>query len=482
MAIDRLKDLKSRYDVLVIGSGISGLTAANILAKRGYSVLVLEHHYQFGGLATWFRRKHKHIFDISLHGFPVGMIKSCRKYWTQEIADSIRQIESVRFINPDFDIQTSFERKDFTRILIERFGVTPEVVQSFFDFVTDVKFYDQGEKTTRELFEEFFPERSDVHRFLLEPIAYANGSTLDDPALTYCIVFSNFMNKGVFIFQGGADQFIGKLVDELHRNGAETRKFCKVERILFEGEGEQRRACGVLVNRKEIKAGVVISNANLKNTVLELVEESEVPKEFLDEVKSVRLNSSTCQVYMGIKEGESIPYIGDLVFTSKAQPFSSDELVDFHTTSRTFSMYYPDTRPHNPVDRYTVVASLNAKWSDWVDLSDEEYVQAKERLCEESLNALEGLIPGVREKINWVEAATPRTVNRFTTHMEGASFGTKYEGLGVSTKLPEVLKGLYHSGSVGIIMSGWLGTMNYGVINANKVDQYLVERKESVAV
>jgi|TARA_B100001093_G_C26572770_1_gene903668 hypothetical protein len=41
-------------------------------------------------------------------------------------------------------------------------------------------------------------------------------------------------------------------------------------------------------------------------------------------------------------------------------------------------------------------------------------------------------------------------------------------------ELPDQIHGLYHAGSVGIIMSGWLGTMNYGVIIANKVDKQLV--------
>ena len=40
-------------------------------------------------------------------------------------------------------------------------------------------------------------------------------------------------------------------------------------------------------------------------------------------------------------------------------------------------------------------------------------------------------------------------------------------------KLPEQLGGLFHAGSVGIIMSGWLGAANYGVIVANGVDKYL---------
>ena len=49
MARNPLKDVKDYYDVVVIGSGLGGLTGANILAKQGHSVLLLEHHYQFGG-------------------------------------------------------------------------------------------------------------------------------------------------------------------------------------------------------------------------------------------------------------------------------------------------------------------------------------------------------------------------------------------------------------------------------------------------
>ncbi len=475
MPRDYLKGAKDYYDVVVIGSGLGGLTGANALAKAGHSVLLLEHHYQLGGLATWFKRSRGHIFDISLHGFPYGMVKSCKKYWTREIADSIEQLKQVRFINPEFDVTTTFDREDFTRILIEDFLVEAEKVNGFFEHLRQMNFYDDDRRTTRELFEEFFPGRSDVHRLLLEPIAYANGSTQDDPAITFGIVFSNFMNKGVYIFKGGTDTLIKKMSDEMRVNGVDLRRYCLVESILTEEVEGKPTVCGVVVNGREIRCGAVLSNANIKNTLFRLVGREQLPEAYAEEADAVRVNTSSCQVYIGLREGERIPDIGDLIFTSEAPVFSSDELVDFHTTSRTFSVYYPDTRPHQKAPRYSIVASLNAKWTDWAHLPEEEYQRHKQRLIDEAVDGLERFVPDIREKIDWLEAATPRTINHYTRHIGGTSFGTKFEGLKVSMDLPEHIPGLFHAGSVGIIMSGWLGTMNYGVITANKVDKHLHE-------
>jgi hypothetical protein len=68
------------------------------------------------------------------------------------------------------------------------------------------------------------------------------------------------------------------------------------------------------------------------------------------------------------------------------------------------------------------------------------------------------------------------TFERYTLHLDGASFGTKFEGLAVSRAIPQQIAGLYHAGSVGIIMSGWLGAVNYGVIVANEVDSLLMNQ------
>lgn len=471
MPRDFLKDAKDYYDVIVIGSGLAGLTTANVLGRQGRSVLLLEQHYKLGGMATWFKRPGGHIFDISLHGFPIGMIKSCRRYWTKQIADSIVQLKGVRFDNPMFSLTTTFDRKDFTRLLTSDFGVQKQAVDDFFDTARGMNFYDDQSTTTRQLFDKFFPGREDVIRLLMEPITYANGSTLEDPAITYGIVFSNFMSKGVYTYEGGTDQLVQRMEAELKANDVDVRIRCDVDKILV----ENGRVAGVEVNGRRIKAGTVISNANLNATVFHMIGEEYFDQGFVDQAKNVRLNNSSTQVYMALKPDERIDEsTGDLLFSSTAPLFRTEALLSRDITSRTYSFYYPRTRPDGR-PRCLIVSSTNANYSDWTGLSKEEYEASKEDLIETTLDALEKYVPNCREKIDHVEAATPVTFEHYTKHISGSSFGTKFEGLAVSRALPEQIPGLYHAGSVGIIMSGWLGAINYGVIVANDVDSYLMK-------
>ena len=469
---DPLSRARASYDLIVVGSGLAGLTAANVIAKSGFKVCLLEQHYNFGGMATWFKRRGGHVFDVSLHGFPVGMKKTCRKYWNQKIADSIVPLDSVSYDNPQFSFETEFTREDFTRKLVEQFEQPLERVEGFYSHLRAMNFYDDSRETTGELFERWFPNRNDVHRLLMEPISYANGSSLEDPAISFGIVFSNFMSRGVYTFSGGTDLLIAEMKSELKRNGVELFSRVQVEKIIVE-DGTVR---GVVANGREIESRAVLSNANIKSTISRLVGEEHFQPDFASGAAAIRLNNSSTQVYMGVREGESIPFTTDLLFTSTRETFDSAALCDMRGESRTFSFYYPKTRPG--LDRYTIVSSTNANFSDWNSLTEQEYADEKTRLAECTLEALDGYLPGIREKLDHVEVSTPRTFEFYTQHSAGSSFGTKFEGLPYSMDLHKQVAGLYHAGSVGIIMSGWLGAANYGVISANKVDEFLHSKRE----
>jgi phytoene dehydrogenase-like protein len=278
------------------------------------------------------------------------------------------------------------------------------------------------------------------------------------------------MSKGVFTFQGGTDRLVGLMKEELERNGVDLRIRSEVQKIHV----RHGRVDGVTVNGRFIRSRSVISNANLKSTIFNLVGEEHFDRKFVDDARAVRLNNSSTQVYMALRPGEMIDeQCGDLLFSSKAPLFRTELLLNRDITSRTYSFYYPRTRPGS--NRCLVVSSTNANYRDWADLPEPEYQASKQELIEGTLNDLSKYIPDIRAKLDYVEASTPRTFEHYTRHMQGASFGTKFEGLAVSRALPEQVAGLYHAGSVGIIMSGWLGAMNYGVIVSNDVDAHLMK-------
>lgn len=464
---DPLAKAKQRYDAIIIGSGLAGLTSANILARAGHKVCVLEQHYNLGGMATWFKRKGGHVFDISLHGFPWGMKKTVRRYWSPALAERIVQLDGIRFDNPQFAFETAFTKDDFTDKLVRMLGCDSAKVAAFYADLAQMSYFDEDPRTTGDVLEEYFPGRNDVHRLLLEPISYANGAHLDDPAISFGIVFSNFMSKGVFTFTGGTDLLIRDLKQSLKDSGVEVFSRVQVQRILIDAG----RVRGVLAEGREIGAEVVISNAGLHSTIQNLVGPDHLDPEFYAGACAVRPNCSSTQIYMGLAEDYKMPWIADLFFTSTRKTFDSHALCDQFGESRTYSFYYPKVRPGT--GRCAVVASMNANWSDWNNLDVAGYAAAKTRMEQETLTDLERRVPGLTQHITHTEAATPRTFEFYTQHLSGASFGTKFEGLPFSMQLPEQVEGLYHAGSVGIIMSGWLGAANYGAITANRVDAHL---------
>jgi phytoene dehydrogenase-like protein len=262
---------------------------------------------------------------------------------------------------------------------------------------------------------------------------------------------------------------IGAMEREMKNNGVDIRIRADVERIGVRGE----RVHSVVVNGKEIRAGTIVSNSNLWSTIFRLVGEEYFDRGFIDQARNVRLNNSSTQVYMALAPGDEIDRdTGDLLFCSTADKFRTELLLNRNITSRTFSFYYPDIRPDGK-GRYLIVSSTNANYDDWAGLDPVEYADAKRDLIATTLDSLDNYVPNCRQRIVHAEAATPKTFEHYTKHVYGASFGTKFEGLAVSRAIPNQIGGLFHAGSCGIIMSGWLGTINYGVIVANDVLNYL---------
>src|ERR1051326_7317354 len=58
------------YDAVIIGAGVGGLICANLLARAGLKVLLVEQHYMVGGYCSTFKRK-GFLFDAATHFYPL---------------------------------------------------------------------------------------------------------------------------------------------------------------------------------------------------------------------------------------------------------------------------------------------------------------------------------------------------------------------------------------------------------------------------
>jgi len=118
---------------------------------------------------------------------------------------------------------------------------------------------------------------------------------------------------------------------------------------------------------------------------------------------------------------------------------------------------YPDTRPGSAGTRSSPRST--GLYSDWNALSEAEYAPRRTAWSRRRSSRWRSSSRAVREKIDWKEAATPRTIERYTTHFGGTSFGTKFEGLRYQWTCRSSFPACSTPGPVGIIMSGWLGTI-----------------------
>ncbi len=132
---------EDKYDAVIIGSGLGGLSCAAAFARQGFKALVLEKHDRPGGYATTFSRPGGFVFDASLHSTSVGERNGLHNliYGFPEIADVefVPHRNLYRVIYPDYDIRVP--QKDvagYVKLLSDLF---PDEGQGIQGLVDDMK-------------------------------------------------------------------------------------------------------------------------------------------------------------------------------------------------------------------------------------------------------------------------------------------------------------------------------------------------------
>ena len=476
------------YDVVVIGAGNGGLTAAATLAKAGLDVLLLERHNIPGGAATSFCRG-RFEFEVALHqlsglGTPQkpGLLRTALE--RMGILDDLEFVEIpdlYHVATPDgFRLTITPDRVQALAALQEKFPHQKDAIQSYFDllanfandFIGAFIFRDpeaSGQKYPHLYKNAFKPSSEILDAYFSDPLLKAILSVywgyLGVPptrlAFAYlAMIFFQYTEFKPFHIKGGSQALSNAILNKFISNGGTVRFNCGAKKILV----DNGKVKGVLTAADEkINSACVISNASQVSTYTELIDPQCVPDAVNNEMRGRRLSTSAFTMFVGLDCEPAELGITESTNFLMANTDISDAIIDrmrkldIEDELMVMSCYDvadPDFSPPGTCQLNIVTLKYG---EPWLRIPPADYFKIKYRCAEGMLRRVEEIFPGIRAHIEEIEVATPLTHMRYLGHPAGAIYG--YEQLAKDSLFFQPgryspIDGLFFAG-------GWVGDCGF---------------------
>lgn len=470
---------KTRYDVVVVGAGISGLICAVDLARSGLSVLVLEQHFQPGGMTSSFRRKG---FTFEAGGHRVTRIrdKNAPLYETLKgIGQQLRLIPirpSYAAYIDDRCIEGDLDLKKYRQNLISLFPGQTSGIDAFLEDMLEINaacdyldsltgppdpeimsakyplFVRYLGKTTKEFIQDRFSHLNpDLIFFLTLVGAYTTLPLEQQSFLTFARVWSSHhTGEGMSLIHGGVKTLIDLLVRYIDAHGGQVVVNNRVDEVLV----KDGRAVGVVAGGgDEIRAKAVVSAASDEQTYFKMLKPGLLDPEFARQIWNKKPSGSLFQVWLGVTDGKGLENVSSLVFPSSESTYERVLNWDIEaiTSNGLITVQGEEMAPegHRAVNISCLCPYEHPeKW--FIRGGDKsEYRSFKEELADRIIRKMEKYIPDLGSRISCMEIATPLTLERYTSATAGGIHGLantpEQSGLNRGPiKTP--IEGLYHVG------------------------------------
>ncbi len=506
--------MEKQYDVIIIGSGLGGLTAAALLAKGGVRPLVLEQHFAPGGNAQTFRRKKMFDFDVGLHYIgdcgPGGLYPNLME--EMGIADQVEFVPMDQdgfdtLITPDLTFRVPAGWDRYRKRLQETFPQEARAIDRFIDFLMMVAGHPPAQAAGREPLKDVLGkpwtqctlgevfdavEASNRLRHVLTAEAGTYGVPPSKAAVGMHAMVMNHYMRGAYFIRGGARPLVEGMVQAIEENGGEVRLRSKVQRIII----KDGKAVGVeLAKGERFRTPTILSNADAKRTFLEMVGEEHLSPGFRQRIKEYRMALPLFIIYMVMEVDPS-----ELGLTS-----TNLLLVPAYNSEEQYAACYEGRIPERP-SVFISIASLkdplgenlapkgytNLQLMSMAPAQPEawgmsqtpgsggryrhtpDYVAARREMEARMLGTVEELMPGFIRNVVWQENATPLTQERFTLSTGGTSYGLEHtpdQFMGARLPIQSEIPGLWMAGANAIFGHGIAGAMMSGRAAANAILQ-----------
>ncbi|WP_297205214.1 NAD(P)/FAD-dependent oxidoreductase [uncultured Brachyspira sp.] len=501
----------NKYDIVIIGSGLGGLTSGAYLAKQGKKVLVLESHNIVGGCATVYKRKNVK-FEVGLH--ELDMAKKNREmkhviFSKLGLYDRVNLVQlpqtwRIKTESTDLTIPEGYE--NVINTLEKEFPEEKAGIKKYFAGLSrmmymirrvpyDLKFWDFfffpvttfpmilyqlfTQKNTGDVLDSII--KSDkLKRILNINITYYHQNPYEFTWYYHACAQGAYYNSAYFV-KGGSQNLSNALADIIKENGGEIRVSSEVKKINVKGNIAE----GVTYFDKRAKQEVTV-NADyiIANAAPQIVYDELLPKGYEDNrIKKLKNSVSLYTVYIIFKKKFSELYPNNAYST-------------FITTEKTLNTKFKEDAKgqrgipvedrnfvfvdYSAIDSGLVEEGDNRSFAvltgpsfldEWKDLSDEEYKARKKEMAEKLIDRAEQHYPGFRDNIEYYEVATPKTIKRYIKTPDGTPYGfvqDTYLKKSRCVRVSPTVKNLHFAsawnfpggGFTGALLSGYLAARN----------------------
>ncbi len=477
-----------KYDVIIIGGGLGGLTAGAKLAREGKKVLLLEQHDRPGGYATTFKRG-DFTLEVGLHetdGPSNGDMKTriFRDLGVFDEVEFLKVPEFYRFVNGRVDVNVPHDPAIATERLSELFPAESEGIRAFFDLLLNPRKRgaeaEYQDKSIGEYLDSIIGNE-DLKLVLLGNLGYFD----DDPyalSLAYykAAQGSYFAGGGSFI-KGGSQKLSDYLAGYIRNHGGEVLLNHLAASITMDGG----RVTGVLYQRRKKKderrktederliedwADEVVVNAAMP-TVAGLLPE-EYGRELESRLVDQKTGASLLTIYFGFsKPLRELGYNNYSAFIFDETIRSQKDILknnreDFSRRSFTFTNYGAVDSGLAPAGKSVGTICCIDYLKDWENLDRKTYLAKKKRVASIFTERLETLIPGIGNIIEYVEAGTPATLLRYTLNPGGAVYGFAQTPAREPVDLSKLPDNLHFASAWGKTGGGFSGAIYSGYLCA----------------
>ncbi len=453
---------RQSYDCVVIGAGIGGLLCANLLARSGLQVLLVEQHYMAGGYCSTFKRK-GFVFDAATHFYPLlgnpatltGKILvelGVKTPWIKmDPVDQFHFPDHTKFsVSADFDTYMTRLKKEFPE--------EARVIDDFFTLVRRIYLlgllqYFRGRPTeqldpylassVQDVLDTYFQSAK------LKLLLTADTGHWGSPPRRTSFIFDSMLRLAYFLGnyypKGGSQAFADELAGRFEEAGGHILMSSLATRIHVRAQ----TACGLEIEtgigsqRKRINvgAGVVVSNADLLRTVKHMIPPGHIDSGYLASLKSLRPTLPCFVTHVGLK-GVSTKLLDEI----QGYHWSSWDPNDVATSA--FKIFVPtlfDPEMAPPGGHILIVQKITdidySRIDDWAA----HKANVENYICEN----LERVIPNFSDHVVVKSSASALTSHRYTLNHRGAMLGWELAPDQLGTDRPDVtspLKNLYFVG------------------------------------